>query len=155
MCQITSHQPPVLAYLYLARAIMQLTTVGTKNRCRVEHLVVLKPSLTEGKYVSLLPGSCVIIMFQYIIQEHNYEFVCIFRFLFFPEYIFRYYKSVLRIIHSSYFISGFSARNICLHILVMPFNFILSRHHLHFLNMRHFFMAMPLNILIPYVILPN
>ena len=39
--------------------------------------------------------------------------------------------------HSSYFISGFGARNMCRHILVMTFNFILSRHHVHLLNIIH------------------
>ena len=43
---------------------------------------------------------------------------------FFPDLIFCYCISFLCIIHSSYFISGYSAGNICLHRLVLPFNFI-------------------------------
>ena len=61
---------------------------------------------------------------------------------------------LLCIIHISYFIPGFCAGNICLHILVMSFYFILSSHHLHFKNIQCFFMAMQLKILILYVILP-
>ena len=56
------------------------------------------------------------------------------------------------IIHS-YLISGLGTGNIYLHILLMPVDYILSIQHLYFQNIWCFIMAMPLNILILYVIL--
>ena len=55
-------------------------------------------------------------------------------------------------VHSSYFISGVGVENICLHILVMPLNFILSRHQLHYQIKLCFIMAIPLKSVILYVV---
>ena len=59
----------------------------------------------------------------------------------------------LYIMHTSYFISGFGAGNICLHILIMPVNLILSIPHLHFQNIQCFILTMPLKIVAESVVL--